>query len=171
MDDELKLALPRQLVLSGDSAGNWKKIHQYLELYLQGSGKDLSSNKTKVAILLTCAGEEALELYNTCSFINEGREEGLENGHDKVVKKFSQHCNPKRNTYERFVLRSRLQGKYKPINNFITDVKLKSISCRFCSNADSFICDQIVVGVYDMKLQERNTMPLRRFHLLTNQIC
>ena len=66
--ERVKLNLPSPLELSGDVAGNWTKFSQRLEFYLQATGKDASSDKTKTAILLTVAGSEAIDLCNTWTF-------------------------------------------------------------------------------------------------------
>ena len=69
-----------------------------------------------------------------------------------MVEKFKAHCDPQKNeTYERYIFRSRVQAEQEPINQFITDIKVKAKSCNFGELADGIIRDQIVIGVNDEK--------------------
>ena len=164
--ERVKLNLPSPLELSGDVAGNWTKFSQRLEFYLQATGKDASSDKTKTAILLTVAGSEAIDLYNTWTFredehvttTNEENETVIADDikYDAVIKRFKDHCDPQRNeTYQRYVFRSRVQGEGEPIEKFITDVKNLAKKCSFSTLIDGLIRDQIVIGIRDQKLKER----------------
>ena len=119
--DNLKLLQPSPLVLSGDVAGNWRKFNQRLLLYLQAIGKDAANNKTKIAILLTVGGNEAIELYNTFTFNEadyEGEDEARSVKYSVVIDKFKGHCDPKKNeSYERYIFRSRVQAEHEPIHS------------------------------------------------------
>ena len=59
---------PTQLNLSGNAADNWKRFQQQFVLYLEAVDKSAASDKTKNAILLTIAGGEAPDIYNTFVF-------------------------------------------------------------------------------------------------------
>ena len=94
--ESAKLSHPAPLELAGDIAGNWTKFHQRLELYMQATGKDTASEKTRVAILLTVAGSEAIELFNTWTFTAEERiADTGEVKYDAVVANFKGHCDPR----------------------------------------------------------------------------
>ena len=56
---------PTALEFVGNVAANWKVFKQRFELYLEAVGKTTATDRTKVAIFLTVAGEEALSVYNT----------------------------------------------------------------------------------------------------------
>lgn len=96
MMEQVKLKLPSQLELSGDIAVNWTKFAQRLELYFQATGEETESDKTKVAILLTVAGTEAIDLFNTWSFTAEERTTDSQNKlgdvkYSAVIKRFKDH--------------------------------------------------------------------------------
>ena len=146
-----KLPPPTPLVLTGDVAGNWKSFQQKLDLYLQAIGKDTANNKTKTAILLTIGGTESIELYNTFTFSDDDKEDGVVK-YAKVLEKFGAYCDPQKNeTYERYIFRSRIQKELEPISQFITDVKLKARTCNYGNLRDGILRDQIVLGVADKK--------------------
>ena len=81
----------------------------------------------KIALLLTVAGCGALDLYNTFVFTEEQKDK-----FDVVMQKFEDHCTPRKNeTYERYVFRNRIQKESESIEQYATDLRLRSQSCNF----------------------------------------
>lgn len=73
-----------------------------------------------------------------------------------MLAKFTAHCSPqKKETYERYVFRSRVQQPQETFDNFLTDLRLKAKTCNFDQLSDSMIRDQIVFGIGDAKLRQR----------------
>ncbi|CAL9691156.1 unnamed protein product [Knipowitschia caucasica] len=139
---------PEELKLSGNVNENWKSFRQSFELYLLAAGLDDADEKRKVALLLTVAGRGALDVFNTFQFDNE------DYGLNDVVTKFEDYCTPRRNeTYERYVFRNRMQNENESIEQYVTDLRLKSQSCNFGTLCDSMIRDQIVIGVQDKRVR------------------
>ena len=137
-------------------AGNvdyeWRTFKQRFMLYLMAVGLDEKSDTRKIALLLTVAGQQAVEVYNTFEFTGEEDKDKF----DDVVKKFDEHCSPKKNeTFERYVFRSRMQQTAESFDVFLTDLKLKARTCNFGVVHDSMIRDQLVFGIQDSKLRER----------------
>ena len=142
---------PDELVLAGNIAENWRKFKQEFELYLVATGLDTKTSKQKIALLLHVARKQAIEVFNTFSFTDE--EEG---DFDSVIEKFNAYCNPKKNeTYERYVFHSRKQLQGEPIEQFVTDLKLKAQTCQFDNLKDSMIRDRLVLGVTNTRVRER----------------
>ena len=135
-----KISPPPSLQLAGDIAGNWRKWKQRFQLYLQAIGKEDSSSKMKNAILLTVAGNDTIELYNTFTFNAQQQEEDQTTPkYDQLIKKMDDYCEPKKNeTYERYIFRLRVQIENEPIDQFITDVKVKAKSCNY--GAERWYC-------------------------------
>ena len=92
---------PGTLKLTGNLHANWKTFKQ--QLYLAAIGASETSNERKIALLLTVAGTEAIEVYNTFTFDPEKDKNKL----DAVLKQFDEHCLAKKNEiyYERYVFR------------------------------------------------------------------
>ena len=142
---------PDELVLAGNIAENWRKFKQEFELYLVATGLDTKTSRQKIALLLHVARKQAIEVYNTFSFTEE--EDG---DFDSVIEKFNSYCNPKKNeTYERYVFHSRKQLQGEPIEQFVTDLKLKAQTCQFENLKDSMIRDRLVLGVTNTRVRER----------------
>ncbi|KAL0153721.1 hypothetical protein M9458_050974 [Cirrhinus mrigala] len=115
-------------------------------------GMDTKPEARKVALLLTIAGPQAIEVYNTFVF-NENEDR---NKLDDVLAKFTAHCSHKKNeSNERCVFRSRVQQPQETFDNFLTDLRLKAKTCNFDQLSDSMIRDQIVFGIGDAKLRQR----------------
>ena len=146
-----QLRPPSELKLSGKVAENWRRFKQGFELYMSAINADEKPEKQKIAIFLTVAGQEAIDVFNTFTFTEEQKDKI-----DEVLKKFAAYCEPKQNeTYEMYIFCCRLQKQGESVEQWITDLKNKSQTCNFGTLADSMIRDQIVVGTNDPKLKER----------------
>lgn len=100
---------PDPLRMSGDAGKNWKLFIQRFELFVTASDppEKPRSAKTKAALLLSIAGEEALEVFNTFTFADsESRED-----YATVVAKFEQYCATQYSeVHERYVFRNMSQA-------------------------------------------------------------
>ena len=67
-----KLQPPGPLILQGNLSKNWRKWKQRFELYSAASGLKDKDKGVQSATLLHVVGEEALEIYNTFSWDEEG---------------------------------------------------------------------------------------------------
>lgn len=143
---------PEFLKLTGIVDISWRTFKQQFTLFMQAVGLDDESDSQKIPLLLTVAGPQAIEVYNTFTFVD-AADRGT---YDKVIKKFDEHCSPKKNdTYERYVFRSSTQSQGESFDSFLTDLKLKSKTCNFRILTESMIRDQTVFGIYDNKIRER----------------
>ncbi|KAG7504108.1 hypothetical protein JOB18_000611 [Solea senegalensis] len=89
---------PEGLKLVGNVDSNWRSFKQQFELYLSATGMDNKSGPRKIAILLTVAGPQAMEVFNTFEFERADDKED----YGKVIEKFEAYCSPKKNiVYER----------------------------------------------------------------------
>lgn len=137
----MDLKPPESLKLTGNVDENWRTFKQQFHLYMAAMGLETKPDARKVALLLTIAGPQAIEVYNTFVFDDPGDEEKLAT----VLSRFDAHCSPKKNeTYERYVFRSLTQRQNEPFDSFLTDLRLKAQSCNFATLKDSMIRDQIV---------------------------
>lgn len=59
---------PENLKLTGNVDSNWRSFRQHFELYMTAIGMDTKPEARKVALLLTIAGPQAIEVYNTFVF-------------------------------------------------------------------------------------------------------
>ena len=98
---------PEPLDLSGGNISeNWKKFKQKFTNYEIATGINKKETATRVATLLTVIGNDAIDVFNTITWDAEGDDTKIE----KVLQKFEEHCEPKKNvSYERYKFFSRAQ--------------------------------------------------------------
>ena len=86
---------PRPLSFEGNLAENWRLWIQQFRLYISATGSDKKAEKVQCLILLTVAGEDAVEVFNTFTFtftFTETEEDKIE----PLIAKFRGYCTPKR---------------------------------------------------------------------------
>nr|XP_050033160.1 uncharacterized protein LOC126529699 [Dermacentor andersoni] len=94
---------PEHLHLSGSSdniAKNWNLFIQKFQLFLQAtaSTKEPRSEAVRAALLLSVAGDDALEVFNNFTFLEAERKDD----YTTVVRKFEEYCEEQQNeVYER----------------------------------------------------------------------
>lgn len=59
---------PEGLKLVGSVDSNWRSFRQQFELYMAAIGLDNKPDTRKIALLLTVAGPQATEVFNTFEF-------------------------------------------------------------------------------------------------------
>ena len=118
MDVQLGLSPPEPLNLSGGNiAPNWKKFKQKYTNYEIATGISSKDSSTRVATLLTVVGNDAIDVFNTLTWDKEGDDKEIE----KVLLKFEEHCEPKKNvSYERYKFFSRAQESVESIDQYVT---------------------------------------------------
>ncbi|KAK3093011.1 hypothetical protein FSP39_010012 [Pinctada imbricata] len=141
------LTPPGQLSLSGNLKENFRRFKQQFEIYLSATGLKSQSDDIKTNTLLHVIGPDAIEIFNTFSWTEEGDSAGDNKKVDKVLAKFEKYCNPRKNVaYERHVFNTRTQGPSENIDAFVTDLRILAKSCEFGDLHDTLIRDRIVCG-------------------------
>lgn len=79
---------PGPLKLCGNVDANWRTFKQQFTLYVLAIAQPEAADEWKIAMLLTIAGVDAVEVYNTLNFEDEADKKKL----DKVLEKFDAHC-------------------------------------------------------------------------------
>nr|XP_037274010.1 uncharacterized protein K02A2.6-like [Rhipicephalus microplus] len=144
---------PEPLQLSGNIRKNWLVFKQKLQLFITATEPEKPRPSAgKAAILLSTAGDEALEVYNNFSFAaGESKED-----YDTLVLKFEEYCVDQGNeVYERHIFRLRKQEEAEPFERFLRDLKKQAKLCNFGTLEESMIRDQVVFGTNNAKLREK----------------
>jgi hypothetical protein len=140
---------PDSLIHEGNLDHNWTQFKQRFMLYLTAIDGEKYSKARKVALLLTIAGQSAVDIYNSLPLTDNDKNE-------RVVAAFDEYCSPKKNeTYERYLFRSRQQHQDETFEQFVTDLRLKAKTCNFANLYSSMIRDQIVFGIRDSRIREK----------------
>ena len=110
----------------------------------------------KFATLLHVIGPDAIEIFNTFRWNQEGDTPGDDKKLDKVLSKFEKYCSPKSNlTYERHQFNTRNQNEGESIDSYVTELRILSKSCEFGDLTDSLIKDRLVCGVIKDSVRSR----------------
>lgn len=158
---------PRFTADSTDLTGErWRSWKQRFEFFLLAKGLDQADGKRKVAVLLTCMGDEAIRLYSTFTFnpaVAADEDAGIvaqpaedKNDLETVLRKFDGHygCKKYRNVRRQAFL-NRQQADGESIMNFIADLKHKIKDCEYGDAAESILCDRIIQGIRDEHVKTR----------------
>ncbi|CAB4042844.1 Hypothetical predicted protein, partial [Paramuricea clavata] len=132
-----------------------------ITVYLSATRSDKKDEKVQCSILLTVAGEDAVEVLNTFTF-TETEEDKIE----PLIAKFRGYCTPKQNiTFERHVFNTRCQQSdesidtalYTTIYNDIQRYRVEKTckSYEFGDLQDSQVRDGIVCGIQSAEVKAR----------------
>ncbi|KAJ8412539.1 hypothetical protein AAFF_G00128750 [Aldrovandia affinis] len=147
------LTPPPPLSLSGNLAENWRKWEQRLNLYFVASGLTDKSEERKIAVMLHCVGEDALEIYNA---LNVQYADAQAKKMEEVLTAFRQYCAPRKNTvFERHQFWAHKHNEEAGIDKFVTELRLRARDCEFGESEDLMLRDKIVFSIADHRLRER----------------
>ncbi|OCT72150.1 hypothetical protein XELAEV_18035117mg [Xenopus laevis] len=85
---------PQPICMSGNLSENWRRWAQKFTLYLTAARLEQKPEPTKIALLLHCIGDEALEVYNTMGI---AQTQAADRSLDSVMQAFQAYFQPKRN--------------------------------------------------------------------------
>ncbi|XP_047988968.1 uncharacterized protein LOC125228455 isoform X1 [Leguminivora glycinivorella] len=127
----------------GNMAENYKKWVQSFKLYLRASSLDEESDARKVALFLHSIGERGVEIFN--SF--EKDEEKI--AYADLLKLFNDYFIPKTNiTYECHIFFTYKQGEEETLDEFVTNLRAKSQTCKFGSLQDTLIKSMFICNMH-----------------------
>ena len=130
---------------------------------MDATGSSKKSNKEQAAILLHCAGAEAIEVYDQMEIPIEDREKPA-----TVFTKLQEYCNPRNNeVMERY--RFWKMAYAGPFDSFMTDIKTQAEKCAF-QERDNMIRDKIVFSV-GKQMKEKLLQELELTLLKAIEIC
>ena len=79
----------------GNVSENWKKFKQKYTNYEIATRINTKESATRVATLLTVIGNDAIDVFNTLTWYAEGCDKNI----DKVLEKFEEYCEPRKNLF------------------------------------------------------------------------
>ena len=115
-----------------------------MEWYLLAINVPNDQSARKVAILVTVAGADAQDVFNTFTYAPAVGNVPAESPdhYDIVLRKFEPYSVPRKNTvYESYTFNTREQEEGETIDSFLTALRLKAATCEFGTLLDSMIRD------------------------------
>ena len=152
MDD---FKLPEYLSLQRNPAENWRRWRQRFELYLTAKEADKKPDATKIAMLLSAIGPEALERFNHFEWQTEGDDAKDKTKYKVVLCKFQKEfAGMKRVVFARCQFWDYQCGEGQPFDEFLTQLKTLTQVCKFLE-VDNMVRDKIMFSSMGKSLKEQ----------------
>ena len=144
---------PPPFSLGSDAAKEWPQWKNHFEYYMKATKKSAEEGPTKVAILLTAMGKDAIAIYKTMTWATPDDADKF----DVVLEAFSNYFKPKVNEiYERFTFLQRRQQQGETFDSFYTDLLRLVESCGYHQDERrTIIRDQIVMNITSDAVREK----------------
>ena len=106
----------------------WTSFAKKFNWFLLAIGADRKPDATKLAMLLTTVGDDAVRIFEAFTYAEGESADKF----DVVVRKFQEYCTPVHNiVYERFLFRQHAQSPGETIDQYITSLTLDFIEASF----------------------------------------
>ena len=139
---------------SGNLAEQWRRWEQQFRVYYTAAELVKKEAKTRVAILLHCAGPEAQDIHS--NFVFSDTDGDRASDYNSVLKKFKEYCEPRKNeVFERYKFWQRDQHEGETIDQWVNDLRILLGSCEYGDQKEKNLRDRIVFGVADTRVKER----------------
>ena len=157
------LRRPDPVSFDGNVAENWRKFELEYDIYIECSFAEKTS-KQKAMILLNLAGSEAMERERAFQYLpeihgDEGTVQRTEESRydpNTLKRKFKELCSPLKNfIVERHIFNSRVQRQNEPINEFLSDLRIKASTCEYGNLVDELIRDRLVTGIINDNVRKQ----------------
>ena len=137
---------PNLSFTSGNLAEQLRRWEQQFRVYYTAAELVKKEAKTRVAILLNCAGPEAQDIHS--NFVFSDTEGDRANDYMySVLKKFKEFCEPRKNeVFERYKFWQRDQHKGETIDLWVNDLRILLGSCEYRDQKEKNLRDRIVLG-------------------------
>lgn len=146
----MQLPTPPPLNLTdGNVSENFKRWKRLLQNFMLASGVSTLDEPRQTAIILQCAGTEAMDVYDQFEFATTADKTNPE----KVIAKFEEYCKP-RETEVLQAFRFWNCPYREPFDTFVTELRARADDCNFKTEKDRMVRDKIVFSV-NSHLQER----------------
>ena len=153
-----------------NAAEKWKKFQLAWSNYSLATELNKKSEAVQIATLLTVIGEEARDVFST---FNDWAEEGDSKKIQKVLEKFAEYCEPRKNIpFERYKFHRRNQEPGESYDQYRTALRKLAESCEFDQiSPEEILRDKLVFGISDTKVRERLLRENKLSLAKTDEIC
>ena len=150
---EISKPPPNLSFTSGNSAEQWRRWEQQFKVYYTAAELVKKEPKTRVAILLHCAGPEAQDIHS--NFVFNEADGDRASDYNSVLKKFREYCGPRKNEmFEWYKFWQRDQHEGGTIDQWVNDLRILLESCEYGDQKEKNLRDRIVFGLADTRVKE-----------------
>ena len=139
---------------SGNLSEEWRRWEQQFRVYYTAAELVKKEAKTRIAILLHCAGPEAQDIHS--NFVFSEADGDRASDYNSVLKKFKEYCEPRKNeVFEQYKFWQRDQHNGETVDQWVNDLRILLGSCEYGDQKEKNLRDSIVLGVADTRVKER----------------
>lgn len=153
------MAIPIQISPPGQfsfKSDDWEQWSKRFERFRSACGLKDKSQSVQIDTLIYCMGEQAEEIFNSFVFTPSGEGADATLRYACVKGKFQDHFIARRNIiYERAKFNKCKQNDSETVDQFITRLYNLAEHCDYGTLKEELIRDRIVVGIRDLKLQQK----------------
>ena len=129
----------------------WKNWRRQWNHYSIATGLADKSEDVQVSTLLTCLGQDALNVLDGL-LPSEEDQKCL----DTVIEKFEEFCVGKTNeTFERYKFNMRNQERGETIDMYVAELRKLAKTCNYQTLEESLIRDRVVLGIPEVAVRKR----------------
>ena len=165
-----QLPVPSPLEIhDAQAAEKWRRFKRMWTSYALATGLGDKTEAVQVATLLTVIGEEAREVFATFAWDSEEDASKI----DKVLTKFEEYCQPRRNIpFERYLFNRRMQEPGESYDHYRTALLKLAEGCSFQTiTPDEILRDKLIFGVKDQQAREKLLRKAKLTLAETDDIC
>ncbi|CAH1183822.1 unnamed protein product [Phaedon cochleariae] len=143
--------LPTPIQLTGDVKSNLEYFEKMWINHLIITNMVKGSEKVKIAMLLSCIGEEACKILYKIENVNDENQTA-----ENLLRKLRNHLIPELNVrFERYLFNTVQQEENESYHAYF--IKLKSMvkTCRYEDKEDELLLDKIICSVKDMNIKQK----------------
>ena len=134
---------------SSSLAVSWRKFKRNWQNYQVAAKLNKEDGPYRCAVLLTCIGDEALEVYD--GFAIDKTTETL----DIILSKFEEFCVGEPNEiYETYVFHLRQQQSDEKVDAYLAELRKLAKTCNFGAMEERMIRDRMVIGIIDDEVRK-----------------
>ncbi len=141
-------------------AEEWKKWEKQWKVFYTKAELGVKRAATHVGILLNNAGLQALDIHSTFEFApasnGNAAEDPTSGNTDTVLKTLKEYCEPCKNiVFEHYKFWNRTQAEGETVDQWVTELKNRPLTCEFGDQKDLLVSDKMVFGVRNDRVKEQ----------------
>ena len=134
---------PEKMEISGDVVANWEHFKDSWNNYIIATKLDKEDKNVIVATLKTIMGKDCYKIFKNLPLTDDETKD-----HTTIIKKLTEHFQPKRNTiYERYIFHLCTQDATESVDTFINRLREAVATCGYGQLQDEMVRDRIVIGI------------------------
>ena len=149
--NNIQIPLPSPIIMTGDIRTNIDFFENMWNNYLVITGKGSGEENIKIAILLSCIGEEASKILFKIENVYENNQTA-----SNLIHKLKIHCTSSINIrFERYLFNTVKQNEDEGYNEYILKLKSMIKTCNYGTMEEELLLDKLVCSIKSIHLKQK----------------